>query len=172
MLYIQTIFVEWQDFCIKNFQGLWSEFCWFIFKMTTKSWYSCEILQGFQSEFCRTALVSSNSDDYWILQKSKDYQVLVKFFQNLIRILQEILINIPIRKLDDHVILVKYQRYFDQNYFKLLDDHGILVKFFKNFNQNSGGQQFRWLWTSSKNRWPQNSCEILPGFDQNSGCLP
>ena len=35
---------------------------------------------------------------------------------------------------------MKFQRDFDQNYFKELDDHGILVKFFKDFDQNSGGQ--------------------------------
>ena len=27
-----------------------------------------------------------------------------------------------------------------------LDDHRILVKFLKVFDQNSGGQPFRWLW--------------------------
>ena len=29
-----------------------------------------------------------------------------------------------------------------------LDDHRILVKFFKDFDQNSGGQPLRWLWNS------------------------
>ena len=49
-------------------------------------------------------------------------------------------INIPIKKLDDHRILVKFQRDFDQNSFQEIDDHGILIKFFKDFYQNSGGQ--------------------------------
>ena len=29
-------------------------------------------------------------------------------------------------------------------------------------------QQFRWLWNSWRIRWSRNSCEILPGIDQNS----
>ena len=49
-------------------------------------------------------------------------------------------INIPIKKLDDHIILVKFQRDFDQNSFQEIDDHGILIKFLKDFYQNSGGQ--------------------------------
>ena len=49
-------------------------------------------------------------------------------------------ITIPTKKLDDHRILVKFQRDFDQNYFQELDDHGILMKFFKDFDQNSGCQ--------------------------------
>ena len=52
---------------------------------------------------------------------------------------QKILINILIRKLDDHRILVKFQEDFDQNSFKELDVHGIFVKFFKDFDQNSVG---------------------------------
>ena len=60
----------------------------------------------------------------------------------LMRILvaRKILINIPIKKLDDHRILVKFQRDFDQNYFQELDDQGILMKFSKDFYQNFGGQ--------------------------------
>ena len=48
-------------------------------------------------------------------------------------------INPKIRNLDDHRILVKFQRDIDQNIFKELD-HGTFVKFFKDFDQNSGGQ--------------------------------
>ena len=40
------------------------------------------------------------------------------------------MINILIRHLDDHNILVKFQGDFDQNSFKELDDHEILVKFY------------------------------------------
>ena len=53
---------------------------------------------------------------------------------------KKILVNILIKKLGDHGVLVKFQRDFDQNYFKELDDHEILVKFLKDFNQNAGGQ--------------------------------
>ena len=41
-----------------------------------------------------------------------------------------------------------------------LDDHGILVKFFKDL-----------IKFFSIIRWPQNSCEILPGFDENSSSI-
>ena len=47
------------------------------------------------------------------------------------------MINIPIQKLDDHGILVKFLKNFDQNSFQKLDDHGILMKIFKDFDQNS-----------------------------------
>jgi hypothetical protein len=65
-----------------------------------------------------------------------------EFYRILIRnlVVRKILINILIRKLDDHGILVKFQRNFDQNYFQELDDQGILMKFFNDFDQNSGGQ--------------------------------
>ena len=67
-----------------------------------------------------------------------------EFLGIMIRILQEndqkILINIKIRKLDDYIILIKFQRDLDQNSFKELDNHGILVKFFKDFDQNYYGQ--------------------------------
>jgi hypothetical protein len=43
-------------------------------------------------------------------QELDDHRILVKVFQNLIRVFQEI------------------------------DDHGILMKFFKGFYQNTGGQ--------------------------------
>ena len=67
-----------------------------------------------------------------------------EFLQNLSRFLvaRKILINILIKKLDDHRILVKFQRDFDQNYFQELDDHGILMEFFKDFDYNSGGQPY------------------------------
>ena len=67
--------------------------------------------------------------------------------------------NVPIRKLDDHWILVNFLKDFDQNSggqpfrwlwnsllkilvwkVRKLDDHRILMKCFKNFNPNSGGQ--------------------------------
>ena len=35
---------------------------------------------------------------------------------------------------------MKLKMDFDQNSLQKLDDHGILIKFFKGFNQNSGGQ--------------------------------
>ena len=41
------------------------------------------------------------------------------------------------RKLDDHKILMKTHKGFDQIYAKELDDHRILVKFTLNFGQNS-----------------------------------
>ena len=50
-------------------------------------------------------------------------------------------INIPTKKLDDHRILVKFQRDFDQNSFPEIDDHGILIKFFKEFDQNFSSQK-------------------------------
>ena len=99
----------------------------------------------------------------------------MKFFQNLIRILQEILINIPIRKLTDHGILVKFQLYIDQNYFKELDDQGVPEKFWRIWIRILEAilsiQQFRSLLNSSKIKWPQNSCEVLPGFDQNPSII-
>jgi hypothetical protein len=91
---------------------------------------SYEILEGFWSEFWLLAIVSNNSDDYEILQELDDHGILVKFFQDLrnsceilsgfwselfsrirwprnsYEIFSRILINIPIRKLDDHGILV------------------------------------------------------------------
>ena len=67
--------------------------------------------------------------------------------------------NIPVRKIDDHRILVKILKDFDPNsggqpfrwqwnsllkilvwIVRKLDDHRILMKCFKNFDQNSGGQ--------------------------------
>ena len=54
------------------------------------------------------------------------------------------------RKLDDHGILVKFQRNFDQNSFQGLNDYGILQGF--------------WSLLFSRIRWPQNSFEILQGF--------
>ena len=68
---------------------------------------SCEIIQGFWSEFWWPAIVSNNSDDYEILQELDDHGILVIFFQD-----------------------------FNQNYFQELDDHRILMKFWKDFDQN------------------------------------
>ena len=66
-----------------NSSRIWSEFSSKI--RWLRNFY--EILQGFWSEFWWPALVSNNSDDYWILQELDDHGILVKFFQDLIRIL-------------------------------------------------------------------------------------
>ena len=55
-----------------------------------------------------------------------------------------------LQELDDHGILVKFQRNFDQNSFQGLNDYGILQGF--------------WSLLFSRIRWPQNSYEILQGF--------
>ena len=108
------------------------------------------------------------------------------------------------QKLDDHRILLKFFRDFDQNSYEILQEfwselssrirwprNSNIKFFFKNFDQNSfpefdeflwnstrilirilvaslSIQQFRLISNSSRIRWPQNFCEILPGFDQNS----
>ena len=45
------------------------------------------------------------------------------------------------------------------DFFSELDDHRIFIKLFKDSDQNSNLsiQPFRWLWNSSRIRWPQNS---------------
>ena len=73
-----------------------------------------EILQVLGSESWKLVLESNNSDDYHIL-----------------------------RELDDHGILVKFQRNFDQNSFQELDDLVIPIKLFKDFDQNFGSQKIR-----------------------------
>ena len=72
--------------------------------------------------------------------------------------------------------------FFKQNSHKIcwiwifleLDDHRIFIKFFKDSDQNSNLsiQPFRWLWNSSRIRWPQNSHIIFQGFwSENWGAL-
>ena len=94
--------VRWPRNSYEIENGFWSEFS----SKNRQPWNSYQILQGFQSEFWWLALVSNNSDDYWILQG-----------------------------LDDHGFLVKFFKDFNQNSLQELDDHGILMKIFKDFNQ-------------------------------------
>ena len=130
--------IRWPQNSCKVHLGFWSEFCWFM-KMTNllirklddhgtlmkflKGFWSeflsrirwpqnsCEIFQGFRSEFWWPAFVSNSSDDYEVLQELDDHGILVKFFQD-----------------------------FNQNYFQELNDHRILKKFFKDFDHNSACQ--------------------------------
>jgi hypothetical protein len=68
---------------MKFLKGFWSEF------LSRIRWpqNSCEIFQGFRSEFWWPAFVYNNSDDYEILQELDDHRILTKFSSNLIRIL-------------------------------------------------------------------------------------
>ena len=84
-----------------------------IFLKIKRPWNSYEILQGLGSESWKLVLESNNSDDYHIL-----------------------------RELDDHGILVKFQRNFDQNSFQSLNDYGILQGF--------------WSLLFSRIRWPMD----------------
>jgi hypothetical protein len=128
---------------------------------------SCEILQEFWSEFWWPALVSRNSDDYRILQKLDDHGIFVKFFQDLIRILQVWDYHGILQKFwsefwwpslvsnnsDDYQILQE------------LDDHRIIMKLSRDFDQNSY-ENLKGFWSelSSKIRWPQNSYIIFQEF--------
>jgi hypothetical protein len=47
-------------------------------ELDDQPWNSCEILQGFRSEFWWPILVSNNSDDYQILQQLNDHMILIK----------------------------------------------------------------------------------------------
>ena len=69
---------------ILNFSRISSEF------LSRIRWpqNSCEILEGFWSEFWRPVLLPNISDDYSVLQELNDSGSLVKFFQYLMRSLQ------------------------------------------------------------------------------------
>ena len=112
--------VRWPQNSFETLQEFWSEFWWpaLVSNHSNDFWVlgrirwtqnSHKILQGFWSEFWLSAVESNNSDDFEIL-KNQMSGILMKFFQDMIRIRQEI------------------------------DDHGIFMKFFKDLYQNSGGQ--------------------------------
>ena len=131
------------------------------------------IFQGFWSEFWWPALLSNNSDDYWVLQELNDRGILVKFFQYLMRSLQEILKNSP-RIWSEFFSRIRWPR----NCFGILqgfrsefwwpvllsnnlDDHRILVKLVLDL--------IRILQELDDHG---NNITIFNDFDQNSGSQP
>ena len=72
-----------------------------------------------------------------------------------------------LQELDDHGILVKFQRDFDKNSFQDWNDHGVIQVFcselFSRIRWPQNSYEIFWRF-QSEFWWPENSLEIFQGF--------
>ena len=135
------------------------------------------------------------SDGYWVLQELDDLRVLENFDLDFIRILQEIntdffwnSLRVSIRILKVSISIQQFRWLWNSSRVTVIsirilifsikpiyDTINYVWKFFWNSPRNliriplasPNIQQFIWLLSSSRIRWPWNFCEILAGFDHN-----
>ena len=138
----------WAQFFKKSWKKIWSKLSWKFSMILIRILVASLIIQQFK----------------WLVSSSRIKRPWnsLKFCQDLIWILQEIFINIPIRKLDDYRIIVKFIHDLIRIFSRIRwpQNSCIILQVFLS--------EFRWLLSSLRIRWPWNSCEILPVFDQNS----